>query len=263
MSSDNAGSEHQIVNTVNCCWYIWIYSLNTHYWYSIIFVVTMTLISIWDNTICRTEMNSDNARSEHQIVNTVNCCWYIWILIHTIDIQLFLLLPWHWSVFEHNTICSTEMNSDNAGSEHQIVNTVNCCWYIWILIHTIDIQLFLLLPWHWSVFEHNTICSTEMNSDNAGSEHQIVNTVNCCWYIWILIHTIDIQLFLLLPWHWSVFEHNTICSTEMNSDNAGSEHQIVNQGCHSLEPKKFPDFSLTFHWPQNNFHWPCIMRSME
>ena len=38
---------------------------------------------------------------------------------------------------------------------------------------------------------------------------------------------------------------------------------LNSQGCHSLEPKKFPDFSLTFHWPQNNFHWPCIRRSME
>ena len=36
-----------------------------------------------------------------------------------------------------------------------------------------------------------------------------------------------------------------------------SSHDTV-QGCHSLESYKFPDFSLTFHWPLNTFHWPFI-----
>ena len=36
-----------------------------------------------------------------------------------------------------------------------------------------------------------------------------------------------------------------------------SSHDTV-QGCHSSESYKFPDFSLTFHWPLNSFHWPII-----
>ena len=67
---------------VNCSRYIWIHSLNTHYCYLIVSVVTMTLISVWAQlTRCRTEMNSDDNQ------NIIMNCKYCELLYKYLDLH--------------------------------------------------------------------------------------------------------------------------------------------------------------------------------